>query len=460
MSPDQEKQLLQGLYDRLFQAITYSPDGKAGVFDASTTLLQFAKNSAVVAADYLNQVTPINPNGDLNAAQQFSALVDDVPSVSLEFNPSGLKVSTTYKEIADGANTKATVNVDQQSTYDKAKAFLVQTTSIPSFSGKPTVTQGPTAIAQAYDDNQTAYVTAFSGYRVAQNGYDLTVPAQQRAWQAVAPALQLNVDKAWNNWVRQGKANVEEATNAMAATINNIVSAVIADSQQAVAPAVWKAASVVGDPPWLLSYPLPGDWAAGSAGATDFSFTSANKNTVSDSKFNSYGGGASFNSGLWKVGGSAEHKDGATSFHMDASNVSIHAKLAVVRVMRPWFNALLFRTDGWWLSGQAAGKVSNGSTTGNAAGMLPLIPVAFVVMSDVTISADFSADDKTHIESATSGSASVGWGPFSISAHASSQSSHDTEKATFDGGTIRVPGMQIVAWISAITPKSAPLGPP
>ncbi|MDP1535181.1 MAG: hypothetical protein Q8L92_16520, partial [Rubrivivax sp.] len=60
----------------------------------------------------------------------------------------------------------------------------------------------------------------------------------------------------------------------------------------------------------------------------------------------------------------------------------------------------------------------------------------------------------------TSGSASVGWGPFSISAHASSQSSHDTEKATFDGGTIRVPGMQIVAWISAITPKSAPLGPP
>jgi hypothetical protein len=455
MTPTQETQLLQALYDRLFQAVTYSPDGKAGVFDTKTTLLQFAKNSPIRSADFLNQASPLNPNGDLNAAQQFSAMVDAIPEVGVEYIPSPLQLSTTYKTIAEGANTKAVVDPNQQKTYDAAMKFLVQSTSIPSFNGPPSVSQGPTPIAQAYDDNQTAYVTALSGYRVAQNGYDLSKPADQRAWNAVAPGLQLNVDKAWNNWVRQGKQNVEEATNAMTATINNIISAVIADSQKAVSADKWLAASLAGGPNWLLSYALPGDWATGSTGATEFSFSSSYMNTSSDSKFNSYGGGGSASYGLWSVGGSAEHSDSEQKFHMDASTLSISAKLSVVRVMRPWMNALLLRTQGWWLTGQKIGGISNGALTGNAAGMLPLMPMAFVVMSDVTIKADFSEEDKKHIESATSGSASVGWGPFSVSGHYSHSESHDTSTATYDSGGIHIPGMQVVAWVNSITPQCA-----
>lgn len=456
MTPEQEKKLLQSLYDRIFEAITYVPDGKAGNFDKDTTLIQLSKNEAISPADFKSQVSPMNPNGDLNAAEQYSAMVDTVPAVQADYEPSTSKLSKTFKQIADGANTKATVNPEQKATYDAAYKFLNVEQSIPNFQGPPTVTTVPSAIAQTYDDNQAAYVTAVGGYRVAQNGYDLTLPADQRAWQAVAPGLQLNIDKAWNNWTRGGKQNVEEAQNAMAATINNITSAIIAGAQKDVSDTNWKAAGPAGQP-WLLSYALPGDWASGSVGATDFSLKSSVLNTQSDSNFNSYGGGASWGFGLWSVGGSFNHTDGETSFHMDANTVAIKAKLTLVRVMRPWLNSLLFRTAGWWEKDQPINGISNGALKDNSSKMLPLMPTAFVVMSEVEITADFSAEDKKHIESATSGSTSVGWGPFSIGGNYSHSESHDKFASTFDSGTIKVPGMQVVAWVSEITPASAPV---
>lgn len=460
MTPDQEKQLLQALYDRLFQAITYAPDGKEGAFDPSTTLLQLSKNEAIFPNDFKNQLTPMNPNGDLNAGYQFSAMVDAVPALEPTYAPSTKKVSDTYKEIVDGANTDAEVDPKQKATYDANYGYLNQVTSIPNPPPQPpTETPGPSAIAQTYDDNQQAYITALGGYRTAMLGYDLTKTADQRAWNAVAPGLQLNIDKAWNAWVRGGKANVERAQNALVSTINDIISAVIGDSQKAVADAAWITS---GANKYLLSYPLPGDWAkgSGSKGATDFKLTSANLQTSSDSNFNSYGGGTSFSLGLWSVGGSFNHTDGQTNSHMDASTVEIGAKLTLVRIMRPWLNSLLFDTKGWWLKGQPINQISNGKLLGNAGAMLPLIPTAFVVMSDVTIKADFSAQDQQHIESATSGSASVGWGPFSISGSYSHSESHDKFKSTYDAGTIRIPGMQIVAWVNEITHASPPMAAP
>ncbi|ELR64395.1 hypothetical protein C942_02575 [Photobacterium marinum] len=456
MKPEQEQKLLQSLYDRIFQAITYAPDGKSGSFDPKTTLIQLSKNEAINPKDFINQVSPVNPNGDLNAANMFSAMVDTIPAVQADYAPTTNTLSQTYKQIVDNANTKAKVNPAQKETYEAAYNFLNTEHSIPNFQGPPTVTMAPSPIAQTYEDNQSAYVTAVVGYRTAQNGYDLTKPEDQRAWQAVAPGLQLNVDKAWNRWVQAGKQNVEQAQNAMVSTINDITSSVIASSQEAVSDAHWMAAGPGGEK-WLLSYALPGDWVTGSSGATEFTLKSSTLNTESDSKFTSYGGGASWSAGLWSVGGSFNHSSGETSFHMDADELAIKAKLSLVRVMRPWMNSLLFRTEGWWLNEQPAGKISNGSLKDNSNSMLPLMPVAFVVMSDVEITANFSSEDKKHIESATSGSASVGWGPFRIGGSYSHSSSHDSFKSTFDGSTIKVPGMQIVAWVSEVTPMSAPL---
>ena len=461
MTPQKEQQLLQSLYDRLFDAITYAPGGgRVPIFDKATTFLQFSKNTALNPADFNNMMSSINPNGDQKAALAFSQMVDVIPELTGDYAPSTKTVAKTYQQIVNGANTRNTTAPAQQATYDKAQAFLTATTSIPNFSGPPTVTTGPSPIAQTYDNNQSAYVTALGGYRLAQNGYNLDNVADQRAWQAVAPGLQLNLDSAWNNWVRGGKQNVELAQNALVSTINNIISAVIAASQNDMSPQHWLSGLTAADGPWMPAYALPSDWAGAGSGATTFTLKSSEVYTQADSSFSSYSAGASWGGGLWSVGGSVSGSSGSSSYHMDANNVTISAKLQLVRIMRPWLNTLLFNMKGWWLSGQPVNAISNGALKGNENSMLPIIPTAFVAMSDVSISADFSTEDKTHVESAISGSTSVGWGPFSVGGSYSHSESHDTFKATFDGGTIRIPGIQVAAWVNAITAACAPMTAP
>ncbi len=203
-----------------------------------------------------------------------------------------------------------------------------------------------------------------------------------------------------------------------------------------------------------MTYPLPSDWAKGTGakGATQFTYKSSVVNTATSSNANTYGGGASFSSGLWSVGGAFNHTDSATNSHFDGTTVEISAKMTLVTIMRPWMNTLLFRVKGWWEKGQKINSISNGVLSGNSANMLPIIPTAFVVMSDVKIKADFTSKDESHIASATSGSASVGWGPFSISSKYSHSESEDKTKATYASGVISIPGMQIIAWVNEIVP--------
>ncbi|NEQ47804.1 MAG: hypothetical protein F6K00_31460 [Leptolyngbya sp. SIOISBB] len=180
-------------------------------------------------------------------------------------------------------------------------------------------------------------------------------------------------------------------------------------------------------------------------------------NETSSSSFTSFGGGTSWGAGLWSVGGSFASSSSAEHFHMDAENVEISAKLQVVRIMRPWLNSLIFQLSNWWMQGVAVNGVSTGSLTDNVDSLLPLIPTAFVVMSDVEIKADFSERDESHIRKSVSGSARVGWGPFSVGGRYSRSESEDKLTATYNAGTIKIPGLQVIAWISTITPASPPI---
>jgi hypothetical protein len=53
---------------------------------------------------------------------------------------------------------------------------------------------------------------------------------------------------------------------------------------------------------------------------------------------------------------------------------------------------------------------------------------------------------------AISTSASLSFGPFSVGGSYSHSSSKETFKSTFDGVTLKIPGLQILAWISEICP--------
>jgi hypothetical protein len=459
MTPDQEQQVLQALYDRLYDAITYAPSGSGAGFDKATTFLQFSKNEAINPDDFKNAASTTNPGGNLATAEGFARMVDSVPAVQAVYAPTQNPLSTVYKTIVDGANTLSTVTPAQEKIYKQAYGFLNKETEITDFTGAKTTQYGPSQIYQTYVQNQTAYITAIVGYRNAFNNYDLTDPKQQREWQANEPLLKNAVSQTYNSWRAQGATQVEQALAAQASSINNAIATAIKDAQDAVSDKN-QLASNVGAGPWFMTLAYPTNWTdpAAAANFTQLTLSSKNLKTSSDSSFNSWGGNSSWAGGLWSASASGSSK--TENSHMDAQNLTLSARIGVVRILRPWLHEFLFRMSGWSMKGKDQNGISNGALKGNENGLLPLLPTAFVVARDITITADFSSEDKTHAESEWKAGGSVGWGPFSVSGNYAHSEKHDTFQSTFSGGTLTVPGIQIIGWISEIVPASPPMGEP
>ncbi|MFD1559652.1 hypothetical protein ACFSHT_29105 [Paraburkholderia silviterrae] len=458
MKLDQERKILESLYDRIYDALTYVPGGgKTGDFDSATTLLQMTKNYVLNPNDFRNARSSINPNGDLRSAFAFSDMVDAIPEVQAEYAESGRKVSKTYKDIVDAANAVQTEDPAQRAVYDKAYAFLNTKTSIPNFDGPPTETFGPSPIALAYDQNQTAYVNAIGGYRLAYNGYDLDKIEDQRKFQAVAPGLQNTIDQAWNRWVREGKQNVEKASNALRTTINNAVSAAIAQAQDAMSNQNMAADQTSGGNTWFASYAMPTNWCEPACQGTQLTLSSKSLSTSTSERASEY---SSHSDGIfWWSRAAQSGSDKTDSATLEASEFELTAELIVVRIRRPWLNSMLFSMTGWSLTDQKPDSISNGQLKGNSTGLLPLIPVAFIVAKNVSIKANFTEQDTSRFnsESSLSESRGWGWGPFSCAGnYRKEKKSGEAFKSTFSNGVLKLPGMQVIAWISSVTPASPP----
>lgn len=450
MDSESQGQVLSSLYDRLFDIISYQPKSTGTPIDRSNTRLMMAKNYVLNPADFANAVSPLNPTETSNfvGAAGFSSMVDPLPDKdNVEWIDTGKTLSETYSSIVNGANATTEPDPKQQAAYDKAYAFLNKQTSIKNVEGPPTVSFGPSAIAQTYDDNLTAYITAISGYRAAMNGYDLSDPTDQRAWMAVEPGLQNTVNQAWNKWNREGKDNVEKAQALLATSINDAVRHAIEEARILVS-ASHKQAPLTGGLPWLLSYASPSNWMAESCKASKITLRSERLSKEASTEANRYKGGVEARWGLWSVGGSHSYSEQESSQQMQASKFELTAELILVRIVRPWYNPLLFTMNHWNTNAFQAGQIPIAA--------MPWVATSLVVARNVTVNADFTSEDKKHFSSETQTSASVGWGPFAVSGNYSHSQSRDKFQSKFDAGGLHLPGLQVLGFVCTKTPPSPP----
>ena len=120
---------------------------------------------------------------------------------------------------------------------------------------------------------------------------------------------------------------------------------------------------------------------------------------------------------------------------------SISFKFCRVNIDRPWLKLALLNNKNWWMFDTPAGEYSTG-TADNNPGMFPLLTTSFIVIRDLAITANWSQEDRQNIGNAAS------FGFF------------DVRDGTLNQNTLTVKGMQIIAWISKVTPKLPPLPPP
>ena len=110
-----------------------------------------------------------------------------------------------------------------------------------------------------------------------------------------------------------------------------------------------------------------------------------------------------------------------------------------VRLDRVWLDSVLLSTPGWQVPGYAPGAYSAGDLDAPAQAV-PGIPIGFVVVKDVVITANWSSAD------ADLRASSAALGPFLLA---------DSEYVT-GSATLRIPGMQIIAWMVEVPPVLPP----
>ena len=124
---------------------------------------------------------------------------------------------------------------------------------------------------------------------------------------------------------------------------------------------------------------------------------------------------------------------------VSSSNFEISFDYCLVEVSRPWLSAEFLNMDNWYALGAQAGAYAGGSY---APSSLPFayLPTKFIVVKDLSISAEWSEEDRASLQDAAS------LGPFSLMNKTISEGS----------GTLSYPGMQIIAWFCQIMPVLPP----
>jgi len=461
MTPETEQRFLAALYERLWKSITHRPStAQQEVFDSKATFMHLSKGHVLNPSDFVNLINPRNPNGDLRSSELFSTMIDVIPEIKAGYNPSLNRVSVVYRQLLEGAtNSSVPSDPDLKEVYNRAYNFLYTTTVVRDHTDQEITLPIPSPIAQTYESKKLAYTQAVSNYQTAYLNYDLKNPQQQREWVANAPLLELAMNQAYNQWRREGAAQVEQARSiletandskaksALNSTLQNLVREALQTMNSSALASINN-----NEQPWYLSYALPTNW-ADLSGNRNFSYLKISSSFLKDSeslRFRNFGGGQLWSEGLWSMEESFDSNNSLVHHHLDAEEIELSAKIGITCFERPWLNSFALRTA------KQLTDVIGQETTGASV----LIPTAFLTAHDIQIKGNFTSKDREHLEKTLNSSTTIGLGPIRLSGQYSHSLSTETFHSTEDGGTITVPGLHVLAWISEIVPPDLSISSP
>lgn len=453
-----ETKMVQSIYDTLFNAYTKTPPGglPAGSQADKVFINLIPGGEPIDVAQYANPISPLNPQGIPAAAENFSRLVDRVPLVNGTFVDTGKKVSEVYKQVVEGASiTPQPVDPALKAAYDAAFDLLNDKGQDFNDLGQPIEVDVDSLLYVNYKRKQNAYIDAVASFVAESSKYDMTKPADQRAWAMLGPSLQRRLITAWNDFQTAQAKRVEDALATMAQSATNQVGRVFKDAQEKLV-LLEKGSARDQAEKYFASYAFPANWYSSSAaqGWSSLSFTSSRYQLNESSSFKKFGGGAKFSLGLWSVGGGASHSE--TRRHMDSQSddLSVSFRYARINIDRPWMNPMIFDLPGWKYGVMGKGSIASGNPATADGRIMPLLPTGFIVVRDLKISATWSSAEKDYISKSTKGGGSFGWGPFSVGGSYESNSTNFRFQSEFDGRTLSAPGLQLMAFINTVLPMS------
>lgn len=424
--------------------------------------------------------------------------------------PTGRHLDFAYETVLDGMQPGAMPEMaqDVKDRMEESQRVLFELDTDGSIIGK-------SKLYKNYLNNANVLAKAKSDFAAA-NAAAMTDPVKANAWPVQSATFQQLVDQAQDSLVTEGGPKVERAIDTIASIGVPMQAHMIKKSKDAFD--AWNL-GLSGVVPAKIPYSmiLPTNWCdpddhdgwetliVDQSSYQHYSSASASSQSQQswEQHASSVGGGGGVILGFAAFGGSADSSSQSSSwqnssqchfqsaFSNTAKNLHIELEYGLCTFVRPWLISDLFFLKNWYLVGAKQKSVSDGTIDGQANSQdktLPMIPQQFLVVRNVTISSsDWGSDGQvlsnhygggqgssssSSSSQAGSGGVSLGFISFGGSAsHSSSDASGQSSGwsardssahfgTTFDGQTLKIPGAQIVAFLSDIVPANPDLSDP
>jgi hypothetical protein len=415
--------------------------------------------------------------------------------------PTGRHLDFAYETLVRGMQPgeQPAIAADVQRRIDAANRVLYQ------FDAQGNLTLDQTPRHKRYWDNAEKLADAKADYDTAMRKAQLEgdegwATGGSRVWQT-------KVDRARNTLIGEGGREIEAALAVLGSVGQPIQNHLI---QRAIAEYdTWNLglAGVPANIPYSLI--LPTNWcdpndhngferlqvtqseyqhyynfheASGSAGSWERHANSSGGSGGITLGFMAFGGSTS--SADW--GGSwqnSSHSTFSNGFANSAKDLRIDMEYGLCTIVRPWLISDLFYMKNWYLVGEDKHAISDGTIDGQVDSqdkLLPMIPQQFLVVRNVSISSTDWGEDGGRLESyfgnaqgsnqggqtTTSGGGGVCLGFVNFGGSASTSNSQESGQSSawqarsgsghygtrFSNGTLTMPGVQIVAFLSDIVP--------
>lgn len=365
---------------------------------------------------------------------------------------------------------------------------------------------GYTPLYAQYRHNEKALNDARSAYALAYN-VAMTDPAAGQSFPIQSAGLQTAVDDAYNDLHDMGGDKVAQAIDTLQSIGGSAAAALIAKARRMYDDFnVGLSGAIANKIPW--SYIDPVSWwdhnntdfgvlrisahseqfeAGGSSDTHSYAhsfYSDQSSSTSAKAGFDCFFYSASANVGVSDQHHKADwdtSQSGHQAYHDQSASASVEFDWFVASIERPWFLGDLFHMDGWYMVGKKKNSISDGTITGQIDApdrLLPMTPKGFVVVRNVSITADDWGDMGSAFQTAASSASSqsdssstsyggsVGYFGIGGSVQHSDSSDSGAFTSTGDtssgwsyasngkGGTLKLLGSQIVGWIGQIQPAA------
>ena len=180
-----------------------------------------------------------------------------------------------------------------------------------------------------------------------------------------------------------------------------------------------------GNPPWLSLDASPSGWVDQIAHAQEITLELGAEGEASGYVLLGEAGRL-----VWTVG------DGK-AIPIEGRIGRLRLRMLQVNLNRNWFDFAVLSSGAWYIAGEPAGHISSGKRDDNP-GLMPLLPTALLVGTDVNVEGDWSRKDKEIMDSHVA----LGIGPFPIVTHAA--------QAGREAGAL--PQVHLIGYLSALVP--------